>query len=166
MGTVKVLQVVGYKNSGKTTLISKWIKRANQAGKKVAVLKHHGHGGPIELPSESTDSIAFLRSGAVSSAVVCPNLFQLHLNIEEINVEKLVELTVLASNPDLILIEGFKEEHYEKVVLVRSEEDWEQLRSLTNIHCVIAESRIEHPGWYQYNSKEIDQWFNEWMGGE
>ncbi|QQK74745.1 molybdopterin-guanine dinucleotide biosynthesis protein MobB [Salicibibacter cibarius] len=41
----RVLQVVGYKNSGKTTLMEELVKAFSAREMHVAALKHHGHGG-------------------------------------------------------------------------------------------------------------------------
>ena len=41
----KVFQIVGYQNSGKTTLMEKVISGAAEKGVRVAYIKHHGHGG-------------------------------------------------------------------------------------------------------------------------
>ena len=59
---MKTLHVAGYKNSGKTTLVSHWITLLADLGHRVAVLKHHGHGGAPELPPAHTDTVQFLDS--------------------------------------------------------------------------------------------------------
>ena len=60
---MKTLQVVGFKNSGKTTLIARWIRLLKNKGLTVAVLKHHGHGGQPAMPNPSTDTMQFFDSG-------------------------------------------------------------------------------------------------------
>jgi molybdopterin-guanine dinucleotide biosynthesis protein B len=42
-----ILQVVGYQNSGKTTLITKLIKMLKEMSYRVGTLKHHGHDGVL-----------------------------------------------------------------------------------------------------------------------
>lgn len=42
---LSILQVVGYQNSGKTTLIEKLCQLAECEGLKLGCFKHHGHGG-------------------------------------------------------------------------------------------------------------------------
>ncbi|MBF6632586.1 MAG: molybdopterin-guanine dinucleotide biosynthesis protein MobB, partial [Planococcus sp. (in: Bacteria)] len=42
MAALKVLQVVGFKNSGKTTLALNLLEQAKNKGKTVAFIKHHG----------------------------------------------------------------------------------------------------------------------------
>ena len=45
MVNTTVFQIVGFKNSGKTTLIKNLIHLLTDQQIEVAVLKHHGHGG-------------------------------------------------------------------------------------------------------------------------
>ncbi len=52
-----ILQIVGFQNSGKTTLTEKLIFRASIAGLKAASIKHHGHGGTPDTELSSKDSI-------------------------------------------------------------------------------------------------------------
>lgn len=40
-----ILQIVGYQNSGKTTLVEKMVHALTEREMKVATIKHHGHGG-------------------------------------------------------------------------------------------------------------------------
>lgn len=64
-----ILQIVGFQNSGKTTLSEKLIFRASKAGLKAASIKHHGHGGPPDNELSSKDSIRHHEAGAVISSV-------------------------------------------------------------------------------------------------
>ena len=44
-GAPSILQIVGYQNSGKTTLVEKIVHALAESEMKVATIKHHGHGG-------------------------------------------------------------------------------------------------------------------------
>lgn len=44
-----ILQIVGYQNSGKTTLVEKVVHALAERKMKVATIKHHGHGGFPEV---------------------------------------------------------------------------------------------------------------------
>ena len=48
--------------------------------------------------------------------------------------------------PDILLIEGYKKEQGEKVVLLRDAEDWESLSELDGIQLVVGMSR--NCNWY------------------
>lgn len=112
--SVTVLQVVGYQNSGKTLFVSRLTERWTKRGLRVGVIKHHGHGGPLNVPM--TDSHRHALAGAVVSSVIgedgtfiewqAVDTFELLLNWYEAHV-------------DVVLIEGYKQKDYPKVVLVR-----------------------------------------------
>ncbi len=123
MGIMKTLHVVGYKNSGKTTLITRWVRLLKNRGFSVAVLKHHGHGGQPAMPDSTTDTMQFFDNGADVSIVAGGGAVQLLLNEEP----EFTELKILATigKPDILLIEGYKNEQGEKVVLLRDAEDWD-----------------------------------------
>ncbi|OAB40827.1 molybdopterin-guanine dinucleotide biosynthesis protein B [Paenibacillus glacialis] len=165
MDGVKILQVVGYKNSGKTTLVECWIQVLVAHHYRVSVIKHHGHGGPLEMPSSDTDSMKFLVNGAVSSIAVGGGMVQLHMQLEP-KYEDLLNMAVL-SDPNIILIEGFKQAIEPKVVIVRSKEEWESLQKLTNIILVMAYEGVEIDGEYDVinisNEIEIKDWMVHFM---
>lgn len=124
-----ILQVVGYQNSGKTSFVSELTEQLSATGIRVGVIKHHGHGGPLALPM--TDSHRHAQAGAVLSSVISEDgtfiewqavdTFELLLNWYEAHV-------------DIVLIEGYKQKDYPKVVLVR--EGFEQPINLTNVIAV------------------------------
>lgn len=64
----KILQIVGYQNSGKTTLMEQLIKQATMEGLRVGTIKHHGHGG-VPTIETSKDSSRHEQAGAVVTAV-------------------------------------------------------------------------------------------------
>ena len=68
-----VLAVCGVKNSGKTTLIEKLVRRFAALGYSVAVLKHDGHEFSCDVPG--TDSYRFWEAGACGTAVFSGSQF-------------------------------------------------------------------------------------------
>ena len=74
---MKTLHIVGFKNSGKTTLIARWVRLLKKEGFTVSVLKHHGHSRPLEMPDPETDSMQFFDSGADVSVVAGGGAVQL-----------------------------------------------------------------------------------------
>lgn len=168
MENIKILQVVGFKNSGKTTLLSRFLEMAAAAQKQVSTIKHHGHGGALEMPDAETDSMRFFGAGAASSLAYGNGAVQLHLRQEHENVEKLIDLSLFAE-PDLILIEGFKEADFPKVVIARSSDDWNELQKLSNIKLIIVHEGVDlaNIGSISLDDKaEIDRFFAKWMEGE
>ncbi|MDR7245519.1 molybdopterin-guanine dinucleotide biosynthesis protein B [Priestia megaterium] len=132
-----VLQVVGFQNSGKTTLVEKLIKKAKQFDLRVGSIKHHGHGGPPDSSSQLKDSQRHHQAGADVAGVEGDGILQLTADSQDWSLKKLIDFYQFFS-PDVIFVEGYKKESYRKVVLIRSEEDLTLLSSLTHIICVIS----------------------------
>ena len=177
----KILQITGFKNSGKTPLTERLLRQAQELGWKTSVIKHHGHGGTPEPPPSGTDASRFFGAGAASSIVSGGGTLLLqgrHPQDEEGELEGLIALTEAYARPDLILIEGYKEAEYPKVVLLRSEEDWTKLSGLVNIGLIVALNdgliqrlkKAEHreaPGMLTRDrTEELAAWFAGWLKGD
>ncbi|GKV56060.1 hypothetical protein NCCP2222_20070 [Sporosarcina sp. NCCP-2222] len=163
---MKTLHVVGYKNSGKTTLLSRWVRLLKERGFTVAVLKHHGHGGKPVMSEEGTDTGTFLANGADATLVAGGGSVQFIWN-EEPDFRQLKTFVSLGQ-PDVLLIEGYKGEQGEKVLLLRNEEDWDSLRDIEGKQLVIGCSEIEPECLHinsRENEREIDEWFAKWIAG-
>jgi molybdopterin-guanine dinucleotide biosynthesis adapter protein len=137
-----ILQVVGFQNSGKTTLMEKLISRAKQNGLRSATIKHHGHGGTPTDEVRSKDSVRHHKAGAIVSGVEGNGILQLFAMLDDWSLEKLITFYEFFSI-DVLFIEGYKKEHYPKVVLIRDENDLSLLHSLTNIQCIISHRRVD-----------------------
>jgi len=139
MGRIsKVFQIVGYKNSGKTTLMKILIKELSSLHYRVGTIKHHGHGTkPPEIMEFNKDHVEHFQNGAFVSMVEGNQVGQLLLQSDQITLETIIEFYSVFSL-DIILVEGYKKEAYPKIVLIRSEDDLHLLKSITNILCVIT----------------------------
>jgi molybdopterin-guanine dinucleotide biosynthesis protein B len=133
-----IVQVVGYQNSGKTTLMEKLVKEFSAKGYKIGTIKHHGHGGHPVLGDRGKDSAIHRQAGAAIVAVEGNGTLQLTAQQSNWDLSKMIVLYESFSL-DLILIEGYKMEGYPKVVFVRGQEDLELLQMLSNIICVITQ---------------------------
>lgn len=114
-----ILQIVGYQNSGKTTLVEKIVHVLTESEMKVATIKHHGHGGFPEVAQK--DSERHRKAGAIVSSVEGAGLLSLSSLREEWSLQEIIRLYEFFE-VDTILIEGYKQESYPKVVLLRSAE--------------------------------------------
>jgi molybdopterin-guanine dinucleotide biosynthesis adapter protein len=133
MAVVKpfVFQVVGFQNSGKTTLINKLLEQLNKSNIKAGIIKHHGHGGKPDI-NENKDSSQYLRSGACVSIVEGEG--RLLLQAEEKNWSLNNQINILRHfELDVIIVEGHKFEEYPKAILIRDEQDLFILDQLDNI---------------------------------
>lgn len=116
---VPILCFVGRSNSGKTTLIERLIPELVRAGYKVATIKHAGHG--FDLDTEGKDSWRHKRAGASSVIVMSRGSLAMFADVSEsIKVEE-VRDQFLDHSYDLIIAEGWKNEGYPKIVIVRDQ---------------------------------------------
>lgn len=130
-----IIQIVGYQNSGKTTLVEKVVHALAESEMKVATIKHHGHGGFPEVAQK--DSERHRKAGAVVSSVEGAGLLSLSSLREEWSLQEIIRLYEFFE-VDTILIEGYKKENYPKVVLLRSAEDAELVHKVENVVAVIT----------------------------
>ncbi|WP_106498036.1 molybdopterin-guanine dinucleotide biosynthesis protein B [Lentibacillus sp. Marseille-P4043] len=129
---MKICQIVGYKNSGKTTVMNELIRYFSNQNKKVGSFKHHGHGGEPDVV-KTTDSHQHYTAGSYMSGVQGETTTQLifsNIKIEE--VFRLYERMAI----DILFIEGFKTADFPKIVLVKGKEDESLLNELSNIIAV------------------------------
>ncbi|MGM0873423.1 MAG: molybdopterin-guanine dinucleotide biosynthesis protein B [Bacillota bacterium] len=137
----RVLQVVGYQNSGKTTFVVDYIKAAVKHDLKVGTIKHHGHSGAIKLDDQQKDSGKHRQAGAHVSVVEGNGAFVLTSEKLSLSLQQLLSL-YCQFDLDVIIVEGFKSASFPKVVLIRSQEDLPMLNKLLNICCIIASFQL------------------------
>lgn len=131
-----ILQVVGFKNSGKTYFIERFIQSANEKGLKVGVIKHHGHGAP-EVFDVQKDTGRHREAGAAVTGVSGGGVLSIQaINDEEWHLDALLSL-YSSFNLDFIVIEGFKKYLYPRVVMLRNKSD-ETLLEDSSIRAVIT----------------------------
>ncbi|WP_252863303.1 molybdopterin-guanine dinucleotide biosynthesis protein B [Paenibacillus riograndensis] len=122
-----VCQFVGYKNSGKTTLLCELIPLLRKKGCTVAVIKHDGHD--FEMDHEGTDTWKQRQAGAAAVAITSAA----RTSVTQERTSSLAELIEAFAGYDYVLVEGFKQEPYPKIVLLRREEDIPLLGEASNI---------------------------------
>lgn len=112
---IPVVHLVGYSNSGKTTVMSGLIRILKSRGYKVAAVKHAAHGYTPDPPG--TDSWNYAQAGADQVAIVGPDSFTIH-EFGRIDYPLAMILNRI-SEVDLILVEGFKNAPGPKIEIYR-----------------------------------------------
>lgn len=157
---VPVLQIVGYQNSGKTTVVEKLVHALAKDGIRAGTVKHHGHGGEPELLL-GKDSERHKRAGAVVSSVEGGGLLSLSAS-DNWPLPKIIELyTYFEVN--VIIVEGYKKESYPKVVMLRSEEDVSLLESIENIIAIITWKELPELASYKVFYITEDEKYIDWL---
>jgi molybdopterin-guanine dinucleotide biosynthesis adapter protein len=131
------IQIVGFQNSGKTTVVENIVSKLTMAGTKIGTIKHHGHGGQPDASDIGKDSYRHRQAGAEVTAVEGDGALQLHITKSVWQLEDIIDL-YSHFELDLILIEGFKTAPYKKVVVIREEEHMTLLNTLENIEAIVT----------------------------
>lgn len=121
---VPVLQIIGYKNSGKTTLSCKLIAALSAKGIRVGSAKHDAHSFKLDDPD--TDSWKHLASGAKETVLTSQEATRI-MRKSAVSLSEIAEQ--MYGRVDLIIAEGFKTANYPKIALIRQQEDAENLLS-------------------------------------
>ena len=112
-----ILSIIGKSGSGKTTLLKKLIPELVKRGYKVGTIKHtHHHDFEIDKPGK--DSWEHQNAGATSVAISSTNKFAFIKKLDdEVNVKNIVSNCF--GDVDLVLAEGFMEENFPKIEVIR-----------------------------------------------
>jgi molybdopterin-guanine dinucleotide biosynthesis protein B len=117
--TTPLFGIVGWKNSGKTTLTSRLIAEITRRGFKVAAVKHAHHAFDVDQPGR--DSYKFREAGAREVAVVSGRRVAIMHELREEDEPPLEAVLERLSGSDLILVEGYKAHPHDKIEARRRE---------------------------------------------
>lgn len=117
---MKVMGIVGWSGSGKTSLVVEVLPILKGHGLMVSTMKHAHHRFDVDKPGK--DSFRHRESGASEVLVVTSSRWVLmHESREE--PEPSIESLIERMTPvDLLLIEGFKTHHHPKLEIHRKSE--------------------------------------------
>jgi len=151
-----IFQIVGFKNSGKTTLMQHTIKFLKSHGYTVATIKHHGHEGEdITLQDSQVDHMKHFEAGADQSIVQGSEYQQTVTRAHKQNLTQIIDESVTISC-NIILVEGFKNEDFDKVIVYRNQEELNELSNL---------SRVRYRYYFQEENalEHYEEWLLDWI---
>lgn len=108
---MKIVSIVGRKNTGKTSLTVKIIEELTKRGYNVASIKHSHH--TMEMDKENTDTWKHKKAGSNVVVGIGSTTF---FNIKkEMDLNRLLFLIKHMDTVDFVIIEGFKKYNYPKI---------------------------------------------------
>ena len=120
--TVPIIGFCAWSGTGKTTLLTQLLPILVAQGLKVAVIKHAHHNFDIDHPGK--DSYVLREAGASQMLIASRKRMALMTEFDEDHAEPsladALERLVMREL-DLVLVEGFKHESYQKIELHRPE---------------------------------------------
>jgi molybdopterin-guanine dinucleotide biosynthesis protein B len=115
--TANVVGVAGWKNSGKTTLVTKLVGELRRRGYRVSTVKHAHHD--FDIDREGTDSYRHRAAGASEVVLVSVRRWALIHELDEEREPTLVEILQKLAPSDVVVVEGYKREPIPKIEVRR-----------------------------------------------
>lgn len=152
-----ILQVVGFKDVGKTTVMQYLVNYFKSRGYPVVTIKHHGHEGEeITLPPSHLDHMRHFEAGADQSIVQGHAYVETVQRVDEMPLQTLIDECVTIDE-SIILVEGYKQAHYDKIILYRNAEEYQQLHQLSNVKYALKRHATS------FDDEGLEAWLAEWI---
>ena len=139
---MKTFGIIGWKNSGKTTLTCRLIENLKARGLKVSSIKHTHHD--VEFDQEGKDSFKHRKAGADEVMLVSRHRWALfnEFGDEEPELDSLISRL---SDCDIVLIEGFKHHRHPKIQAYRLETQQDLLiGEVPGIVAIASDTKIDN----------------------
>ena len=145
-----VVHLVGYSNSGKTTLMAGLISVFKGRNYNIAAVKHAAHGYTADPPG--TDSWQYAQAGADHVAIVGPDSYTMH----EFGKPDFPLADILAqlNKADLILVEGFKNAPGPKIEVYRQGISEDRMSWLHPKLAVVSDVPLQEENWFSFDELE------------
>ncbi|GGC69454.1 molybdopterin-guanine dinucleotide biosynthesis protein B [Marinobacter halophilus] len=114
---MNVIGIVGWKNSGKTTLASAVIRELSSRGLAVNAIKHAHHR--VDVDQAGTDSYKHREAGAQEVILAGGQRFAIMHELRGANEPTLDELLARLGPCDWVVVEGFKNHSHPKIEVHR-----------------------------------------------
>ena len=116
---MKIYGVIGWKNSGKTTLIERLVADIVSRGFSVSTIKHAHH--TFDVDQSGKDSYRHRVAGASEVLLTSSKRFALMHEIRDFKEPLLASLLIKLAPVDVVLVEGYKSDNHPKIEAHRRE---------------------------------------------
>jgi molybdopterin-guanine dinucleotide biosynthesis protein B len=127
-------------------LIQEW----SHKGFRIGTIKHDGHD--FELDIAETDTWKHRKAGAHQIAITSKQ----KTAIFKQQPTELSHLIQMMSDLDILIVEGFKQANYQKVLMTKTKEDLSLLQHLTNVIAIVSWFPLKHPSLPVWNISELE----------
>ena len=146
---MKIIGVVGWKNTGKTVLIEKLIKEFSKRNLTVSTIKHSHHNFSVD--KRGTDSFRHFNAGTKETILASEEKWIKFSRQLSGSKPKLPYLIRQMTPVDIVIVEGFKASDHKKVEVVNSISDRQPLYETDRTICGIVINR------HQIQNAELPQ---------
>lgn len=150
-----IIQVVGFQNSGKTTFVERLVHACKESHIAVGVIKHHGHADDLNLHKDKDTGILF-HAGAdlvIGNSRINSEILMHH----DLGLDGAIAFMQL-QGMEQIIIEGYKNQPYPKIILLSKKADLILLSQLENIIGVYCTHGFDLPETYACPNLTVDAW--------
>ena len=142
---MKTIGVIGWKNSGKTTLVSKLVDYFSSLNLKVGVIKHAHHSFDIDHPN--TDSYKIRKSGAYKTTIVSNKrlaFIEERADGNEIDLKSIIDMN---KDCQILILEGFKKNNdIPKIEVFLKKNKKEYLyKNIEKVKLLVTDDDKSHP---------------------
>ena len=154
---MKIIGVVGWKNSGKTTLIEKLIKEFNRRSLTVSTIKHSHHNFSVD--NRGTDSFRHFNAGTKETILASEKKwikFSRQLSDSKLSLPYLItQITPV----DIVIVEGFKNGDHIKVEVLNGLSDRKPLCETDKTICglITNQQKIQNFGLPQFERDDVQK---------
>ena len=152
---MKIIGVVGWKNTGKTTLIEKLIKEFNNRDRSISTIKHSHHNFSVD--QQGTDSFRHFNAGAKETILASDKKWvKFSRQICDSNLSDLIEQIIPV---DIVMVEGFKLSGYKKIEVVDAASKKTPLYKTNQTICglIFNKHKIQNTVLPQFNRDDIQE---------
>ncbi|MEM9330689.1 MAG: molybdopterin-guanine dinucleotide biosynthesis protein B [Pseudomonadota bacterium] len=125
MNTPKFFGIAGWKNSGKTALVSGLVSEIASRGFTVSTLKHAHH--TFDLDTSGTDSFKHREAGAREVILVSQARWAIQHELRGEQEPPFEAIQQKFSKCDLVLVEGYKKEKFPKIEIIEPKSSQKRL---------------------------------------
>ena len=154
---MKIIGIVGWKNTGKTFFVSQIIKKLRSKNYRIASIKHAHH--EFDIDHQNTDSYIHRKSGS-SQVIISSKRRWVKINeLENQNEKKLNELISEITETDIVVVEGYKNENHPKIEVIREKKEVYLHQNIENVVAIISDINL-NTNLKQFKKNEIDKIVN------
>ena len=138
---MKIIGIIGWKNSGKTFFVKNIISKISGMGINVSSIKRAHHNFEIDKPN--TDSYIHRKSGSMQVIISSSNRWA---KITELKKEKEKTLDYLLNEldkTDLVIVEGFKDEKHPKIEIINEQSNNFLYKSHKNVIALVSDIKLD-----------------------
>ncbi len=161
--SVPVLAIVGFSNSGKTTLMEKLIVALSAEGLDVCTMKHSHHQPEMDTPGK--DSWRHKHAGAKGSLLVGPEQLLMVADIQKpLTPQEMAD--AYFPHADLVLVEGYASMPCAKIEVVREARSAEMRCESSELIAVVTDMQdlnVKIPKLDLNDTQQIVTFIRDWL---